>query len=93
MADERLWNWCSKAQIIDELETTLPKFLTSHWNPPFVHILRIAPQKNLNLNSLWMRIDMAGEQSIKNTSDLMRKHALNAYSFTRGEVTLMVVVV
>lgn len=29
MADERLWNLCSKAQIIDELETSLPKWCTN----------------------------------------------------------------
>lgn len=71
MADERLWNLCSKAQIIDELETTLPKFITSRWDAPYIHVLTASPRKDVSLNKLWMRLDMAGEQNAKTTSELM----------------------
>jgi len=46
MADEKLWNLCSKAQIIDELETTLPRFLTSRWDAPYVHVLKASDLLN-----------------------------------------------
>ena len=71
MADERLWNLCSKAQIIDELETTLPRFVTSRWDAPYIHVLKPSLRKDVSLNALWTRLDMAGEQSIKTTTELM----------------------
>eukprot|EP00210_Caulerpa_lentillifera_P005001 g4775.t1 len=70
MDDEKLWNLCSKAQIIDELETTLPRFLTSQWDAPYVHVLKLIPRETVNLNSVWNRIDMAGEQSAKTMTEL-----------------------
>lgn len=40
--DEGLRFLCSKAQIIDELEATLPRCIKAGaWYPPFVHILKV----------------------------------------------------
>lgn len=73
MADEKLWNLCSKAQIIDELETTLPRFVTSKWDAPYIHVLKTAPRKDVNLNALWTKLDVAGEQTAKTTTDLISR--------------------
>jgi hypothetical protein len=44
LQDEGLRFLCSKAEIIDELETTLPDWVRSpSWHPPFVHILKFHP--------------------------------------------------
>jgi hypothetical protein len=44
LQDEGLRFLCSKAEIIDELETTLPDWVRSPtWHPHFVHILKFHP--------------------------------------------------
>jgi hypothetical protein len=51
----------SKAVIIDELETTLPRWIKSKkWHPPFVHILKYHPDSSydVNLNAVWSGIGL-----------------------------------
>jgi hypothetical protein len=46
--DEGLRFLCSKAEIIDELETTLPKWVKSKaWYPPFIHILKKTSRQHI----------------------------------------------
>eukprot|EP00775_Hariotina_reticulata_P003763 gene3763-4022_t len=54
--DEGLRFLCSKAEIIDELESTLPAWIKSpRWYPKFIHILKFHPDSTyeVNLNSVW----------------------------------------
>lgn len=53
----------SRAEIIDELETTLPRSITNRHQTPFIHVLRIVPPRNASLESLWTQLD-AAESSI-----------------------------
>ena len=73
MEDEHLWNLCSKAQIIDELETTIPSWLTKRWNPPYVHILRLGPKKAVNLDSLWDRLDLTETRLVSTSKEMTHK--------------------
>jgi hypothetical protein len=42
--DEGLRFLCSKAEIIDELESTLPSWIKApRWYPKFIHILKFHP--------------------------------------------------
>jgi len=49
----------SKAQVIDELEATLPRWLEDRfegqWYPKFIHVLRIDPDRvdKVDLDALW----------------------------------------
>ncbi len=46
-------------QVIDELESTLPRWLMRPgWFPHFVHVLKISPKSTyeINLNSVWSGI-------------------------------------
>lgn len=63
MEVRKLWVHVSRAEIIDELETALPKFITKRYQEPFVHALRIVPPKEASLESLWGQIG-ATETSI-----------------------------
>lgn len=77
MQDEGLRFLCSKAEIIDELETTLPHWMKARsWYPPFVHVLKFHPSTNydVNLNALW------------NNIGLMENNLLNAQQETRLRV-------
>ncbi|WIA09485.1 hypothetical protein OEZ85_008886 [Tetradesmus obliquus] len=59
--DEGLRFLCSKAEIIDELETTLPDWLRSPaWHPPFVHILKFHPDSTyeVSLSNVWSGIGL-----------------------------------
>ncbi|GAX81542.1 hypothetical protein CEUSTIGMA_g8970.t1 [Chlamydomonas eustigma] len=56
MAEEGSRLQFSKAQIIDELESTLPGlFHHSTWYPSFVHVLKVQPGSalDINLGSIW----------------------------------------
>lgn len=70
MEDEHLWNLCSKAQIIDELETTMPAWLVRRWNPAYIHILKLGSKNDIDINSLWSRLDMT-ESQLKSSSKEM----------------------
>ncbi|KAI8473618.1 MAG: hypothetical protein J3K34DRAFT_518899 [Monoraphidium minutum] len=75
--DEGLRFLASKAEIIDELEATLPGWLKARaWFPPFIHILKFHPDSTyeVNLNSLWSGIG------------LMETNLLNAQEETRRRV-------
>ncbi|GLI67207.1 hypothetical protein VaNZ11_011131, partial [Volvox africanus] len=55
-ADEGLRYLIYKAEVIDELESTLPAWLMrSAWFPHFVHVLKVSPRSTyeINLNSVW----------------------------------------
>ncbi|GIL53385.1 hypothetical protein Vafri_9025 [Volvox africanus] len=55
-ADEGLRYLIYKAEVIDELESTLPPWLMrSAWFPHFVHVLKVSPRSTyeINLNSVW----------------------------------------
>nr|BAK18929.1 transient receptor potential channel [Chlamydomonas reinhardtii] len=56
-ADEGLRYLIYKAEVIDELESTLPKWLMMRpaWYPHFVHVLKVSPRSTyeINLNSVW----------------------------------------
>lgn len=73
MEDEHLWNLCSKAQIIDELETTMPRWLLERWNPPFIHILKLKPKSSINLNRLWDRLDMTESRLVSSNKEMSVK--------------------
>ncbi|GBF90826.1 transient receptor potential channel protein [Raphidocelis subcapitata] len=67
----------TQAEIIDELETTLPAWIKGRaWFPPFIHILKFHPDSTyeVNLNSLWSGIG------------LMETNLLNAQEETRRRV-------
>lgn len=52
LQDEGLRLLHSKAEIIDELEATLPQWLRSRtWYPAFVHILKIHPDATYEVRS------------------------------------------
>ncbi|GFR50461.1 hypothetical protein Agub_g12683, partial [Astrephomene gubernaculifera] len=58
-ADEGLRYLIYKAEVIDELESTLPRWLLRPaWYPHFVHVLKISPRSTyeINLNSVWSGI-------------------------------------
>lgn len=73
MEDEHLWNLCSKAQIIDELETTMPSWLIRRWNPSYVHILKLGPKKAVNLDSLWDRLDLTETRLVSTSKEMSHK--------------------
>lgn len=57
--DEGLRYLCTKAHIIDELESTLPRWAQSSvWYPPFIHVLKVHPDSSyeVNLSSVWSGI-------------------------------------
>jgi hypothetical protein len=60
MQDEGLRLLHSKAEIIDELEATLPKWVrAATWYPAFVHILKIHPDATYEVrqgpdNRVWL---------------------------------------
>lgn len=56
MEVRKLWVHVSRAEIIGELETALPKFITRRYQEPFVHALRIIPPREASLESLWTQI-------------------------------------
>ncbi|GMH40202.1 hypothetical protein BSKO_08106 [Bryopsis sp. KO-2023] len=95
MENEHLWNLCSKAQIIDELETTLPKWLVRRWNPSYVHILKISPRRQVDMGSLHDRLDItegrlastSKEMAVK-MSDLERK-VMKRLDFLSKELELL----
>lgn len=95
MENEHLWNLCSKAQIIDELETTLPKWLVRRWNPSYVHILKISPRRQIDMGSLHDRLDItegrlastSKEMAVK-MSDLERK-VMKRLDFLSKELELL----
>jgi hypothetical protein len=58
-ADEGLRFLASKAEIIDELEATLPAWLRPRsWYPRFIHVLKVHPASSyeVNLTSVWSGI-------------------------------------
>lgn len=56
LQDEGLRLLHSKAEIIDELEATLPQWLRSRtWYPAFVHILKIHPDATYEVRTLGTR--------------------------------------
>lgn len=70
LQDEGLRLLHSKAEIIDELEATLPQWVRSHtWYPAFVHILKIHPDATYEVSALlggWAQPSVqAGRQPIK----------------------------
>lgn len=73
--DEGLRFLISKATIIDELETTLPKWIRSYpeWYPSFVHVLKVSPESrdDVNLHSLWSGMGMM-ENNLMNAQQEMR---------------------
>ncbi|KAG2492014.1 hypothetical protein HYH03_009743 [Edaphochlamys debaryana] len=55
-SDEGLRYLIYKAEVIDELESTLPRWLMrADWAPHFVHVLKVSPRSTyeINLNSVW----------------------------------------
>ncbi|GMH34069.1 hypothetical protein BSKO_01903 [Bryopsis sp. KO-2023] len=59
MEVRKLWVHVSRAEIIDELETALPKFITKRHQEPFIHALRIVPPKHASMDSLWTQLSTA----------------------------------
>lgn len=61
----------NKASIIDELEATFPRWIedrfASEWYPPFIHILRIDPDRvdKPNLDLMWEKGEAIGTQAPK----------------------------
>jgi hypothetical protein len=50
---------CTCAQIIDELESTLPRWVQGpSWHPPFLHLLKLHPEATyeVSLSSVWSGI-------------------------------------
>lgn len=95
MEDEHLWNLCSKAQIIDELETTMPSWLIRRWNPPYVHILKLGPKKAVNLDSLWDRLDLTESRLVSTSKEMsqkiseMERKILRRLEFLNGELEIL----
>ena len=95
MEDEHLWNLCSKAQIIDELETTMPSWLIRRWNPTYVHILKLSPKKAVNLDSLWDRLDLTETRLVSTTKEMkqkiheMERKILRRLEFLSGELEVL----
>lgn len=73
MENERLWSLCSKAQIVDELETTIPKWLIRRWNPAYVHILKIRPRHEIDMSSLMQRLDLSEDSLVSTTKEIALK--------------------
>lgn len=95
MENEQVWNLCSKAQIIDELETSLPKWIVRRWNPTYVHILKISPRKEVDMSSLMDRLDVtegtlfntSQELSVKMTE--MERRVMNRLDYLSKELELL----
>lgn len=52
---------CSKAEVIDEIETTVPQWVKDRnpdWYPAFVHVLKVNPASadEVEMDSMWSRI-------------------------------------
>ncbi|GMH44122.1 hypothetical protein BSKO_12056 [Bryopsis sp. KO-2023] len=73
MEEEQAWGLCSKAQIIDELETALPSFITQKWNPKFLHILKVSPRKEVLVDTLWTKLGMAEDKMEGSAKDTVAK--------------------
>jgi len=95
MEDEHLWNLCSKAQIIDELETTMPSWLIRKWNPTYVHILKLGPKKAVNLDSLWDRLDLTETRLVSTSKEMtlkindMERKILRRLEFLSSELEVL----
>lgn len=68
MEIRKLWVHLSRAQIINELETALPRFITNKFTVPYIHVLRIVPERQASLDKLWNQIGVA-ETSISDTKE------------------------
>jgi len=60
MEQEGAKQLANQARIIDELEAVLPAWVERrqfHWHPPYVHVLRIDPDKldSVALDALWTK--------------------------------------
>eukprot|EP00210_Caulerpa_lentillifera_P002104 g2019.t1 len=56
MEVRKLWVHLSRAEIINILETALPRFLTEQYVCPYIHVLRIVPLRDANYEKIWKQI-------------------------------------
>ncbi|DBA86726.1 TPA: hypothetical protein ACH3X2_005431 [Trebouxia sp. C0005] len=60
---------CSKAEVIDEIETVVPWWVKSRnpeWYPAYIHVLKVNPESadEVEMDSMWSRIGGNREESI-----------------------------
>lgn len=59
MEVKKLWVHLSRAEIITILETALPKSMTEKYAFPYIHVLRVIPMRNANLDKIWQQVSAA----------------------------------
>lgn len=95
MENERLWNLCSKAQIIDELETTIPKWFVKKHNPAYVHILKLRPRHEIDMSSLMQRLDTTEDSLLSTTKEIsvktteLERNVMKRLDFLSKELELL----
>eukprot|EP00210_Caulerpa_lentillifera_P000770 g745.t1 len=59
MEIRKLWVHLSRAEIINILETALPRFVTDQYVCPYIHVLRIVPVRDASYEKIWKQISEA----------------------------------
>lgn len=65
MEVKKLWVHLSRAEIIDILETALPRRFTEKYAFPYIHVLRVVPMRNPNLDKLWRHVIEAESEATR----------------------------
>jgi len=91
MEVKKLWVHLSRAEIINILETALPRFLTEQFACPYIHVLRIVPVRDANYQKIWKQISEAeSTQTISHQEFQSQLHEIEVDIMSRIEVRIMI---
>lgn len=91
MEVKKLWVHLSRAEIINILETALPRFLTERFVCPYIHVLRIVPLRDANYQKIWKQISEAeSTQTISHQEFQSQLDEIEVDIMSRIEVRFMI---
>ena len=67
MEVRKLWVHLSRAEIINILETALPRRLVRKYVFPYIHVLRVIPKRATNLDKLWKQVHTTENTAIQSS--------------------------
>ena len=89
MEVKKLWVHLSRAEIINIMETALPRKMTQKYAYAYIHVLRVIPMRSANLDKLWHQAHIAENTATKSAEDFdLLLNQIQADILSRIEVHL-----
>ena len=93
MEVKKLWVHLSRAEIINIMETALPRKLTQKYAYAYIHVLRVIPMRSANLDKIWHQAHTTENSATKASEDFeLLLSQIQADILSRIEVHLTLLV-